>query len=127
MPILSAILKVFPQIKKALQTNKAFKILDSDDRLHGSDWTVGGCWFLANALKILFPKAQLVQIYNPISKKTEHVGIFLDGLIWDADGKFTFGTWINHFIDENILLKKEFYMKLKASVARTNLKYFREV
>jgi len=71
-------------ICRAILTNEAYQILDSDPELTGSTWSAGGCYLLARALHRIYG-GKLVTVYN-VQRQPQHVALQLGNMYLDADG-----------------------------------------
>jgi|Laugresu1bdmlbsd_1035121.scaffolds.fasta_scaffold39133_2 hypothetical protein len=71
------------RLHAALRENEAFRILDSDPNLDGSDWGQGGCAVLAAALLRLLPGAQPVAV---VKDGVQHYLVRYDGMLLDEHG-----------------------------------------
>jgi len=64
----------------------------------GAIWTTGGCGILAEAIKMIFPSAQYIEIFDPKAGLTAHVGAKIGDFVYDADGKALPMHWLNDWI-----------------------------
>lgn len=71
------------KIKKLMNSNEGFKLLDSDKELKGSTWDEGGCYPLALALQNVFG-GKLVSINA--DDTVQHVMVEIDGKYLDVNG-----------------------------------------
>jgi len=87
----------FKNIKKIINSDKAYNILDNSNCAN-STWTEGGCAILSRALNII-GKYPIYIIYNEKYKSPEHFGIITSsGSIFDADGEHeNLNSWLNFF------------------------------
>jgi len=88
------------KLKKVLDTNEAYEILDSTAAA-GSTWTTGGCGILAEALAIVL-KAEIYVIFNQDKGIIEHLGVRLkNGKFLDYDGPQK--NWVRNFKNRELL------------------------
>jgi hypothetical protein len=73
-------------LRRSLRQDQALRILD---RTHdGCDWTAGGCWLLAEALRRMVPYAQLRGVATR-ECPVDHVVIQVGEIVLDGDGAFS--------------------------------------
>lgn len=88
------------KIKKVLDTEEAYSILDSTEA-KGSTWTSGGCGILAEALAIAL-RAEIYAIFNVEKGVVEHLGVRLnDGKYLDYDGPQK--NWVRNFKNRELV------------------------
>lgn len=88
------------KLKKVLDTDEAYKILDSTAAA-GSTWSSGGCGILAEALSIAL-RAEIYVIFNQDKGVVEHLGVRLNnGKFLDYDGPQK--NWVRNFKNRELL------------------------
>lgn len=88
------------RLKKAVRTDDAFEIIEEDNALKGSNWTEGGCYPLAIALKRMFG-GELVFIEDE-KGIAQHVALSVNDGYLDGNGFFTKAGIINYWKTEGI-------------------------
>ena len=72
-------------IKKIMNSDEGYELLDSDKELKGSTWSAGGCYPLALAIKKVVG-GDLKMIVEKDTEIVQHILVGKDGNYMDADG-----------------------------------------
>jgi hypothetical protein len=87
------------RIHAAIREDEAFRILDSDPDLEGSDWGQGGCAVLAAALLRLLPGAEPVAVVK--NGEAQHYLVRYEGMLLDEQGASTEASFWRGFEEFN--------------------------
>jgi hypothetical protein len=75
------------RLHTVLRENDAFRILDRDPELNGTDWGQGGCAVLASALHALLPGSEVWAVFH--SGSPSHYLVRYEDRFYDGDGAST--------------------------------------
>lgn len=85
------------KLKKAMNHNDAYHILDSHEGTRGGTPAAGGCGVLAHALHKHLKGSKLVDIHNKTTGGTEHVGVHHGDHVYDAYGAHPVKHFVSRF------------------------------